>query len=332
MGMIYRHISPTGKSYIGMTKHTWEIRATNNPISAYDGCSNFISAIKKYGWDNFIHEILEDNIPDDKLTERESYWIKYYDSVENGYNLFPHAIANNYKVYDYEKIISKDDLFELYINQGMTLREVGQHVGVDFSVINTLLKYYDIPPHKKGHLGVAARKKYEEMRNNPKNIGICIICNKEFIKGKKDSKLCSNDCRYKYQSQSTKGKIINKKHDRKEIIERNEKITKDYINGMKPNDICEKYNISKGTLWNALKDKNIPRIRDGKTLNAINEYNPNNIQHGTIEIYRKQDGKFLHSLISKNINAYIKDLCRGKNHNNKIKNYPIEQLYLVVKG
>ena len=42
-------------------------------------------AIKKYGKDAFTFEILEECIPE-QLNERESYWIKYYDTVNNGYN------------------------------------------------------------------------------------------------------------------------------------------------------------------------------------------------------------------------------------------------------
>ena len=42
-------------------------------------------AIQKYGKENFSFEIIEE-CPLDKLNERESYWINYYDTVVNGYN------------------------------------------------------------------------------------------------------------------------------------------------------------------------------------------------------------------------------------------------------
>ena len=42
-------------------------------------------AIKKYGKDAFTFEILEECTPE-QLNERESYWIKYYDTINNGYN------------------------------------------------------------------------------------------------------------------------------------------------------------------------------------------------------------------------------------------------------
>ncbi len=44
-------------------------------------------AMANHGVDNFIFEVIEE-ISDDKLSEREQYWIKYYNSIApNGYNL-----------------------------------------------------------------------------------------------------------------------------------------------------------------------------------------------------------------------------------------------------
>jgi len=51
---IYKHTSPTGKCYIGQTvdiKNRWK-------PSAYRQCKKFHNAIKKYGWENFTHEII----------------------------------------------------------------------------------------------------------------------------------------------------------------------------------------------------------------------------------------------------------------------------------
>lgn len=46
-----------------------------------------LNALTKYGIDNFDKIILEECSGDQKLLdEREDYWIRHYDSVENGYN------------------------------------------------------------------------------------------------------------------------------------------------------------------------------------------------------------------------------------------------------
>jgi group I intron endonuclease len=72
----------TNKIYIGQD-------SKNRP--EYLGSGTYISrAINKYGKENFIKEILEQNIESkDKLNDREIYWIGIYDSTNPkiGYNL-----------------------------------------------------------------------------------------------------------------------------------------------------------------------------------------------------------------------------------------------------
>lgn len=45
-----------------------------------------IHALNKYGYENFKFECIEDNLKIEQLNEREQYWIKYYDSYNQGYN------------------------------------------------------------------------------------------------------------------------------------------------------------------------------------------------------------------------------------------------------
>ena len=49
--------------------------------------TKFYRAIRKYGKDNFDYVVLEDNIERSMLNDREIYWIKYYDTFKNGYNM-----------------------------------------------------------------------------------------------------------------------------------------------------------------------------------------------------------------------------------------------------
>lgn len=85
--IVYRHISPSGKSYIGLTSQSLERRARNG--SGYVQCSAFYEAIKKYGWDSFRHEILETGLSFDEACEKERRYICLFDSLTtgNGYNL-----------------------------------------------------------------------------------------------------------------------------------------------------------------------------------------------------------------------------------------------------
>lgn len=83
--VIYKHTSPSGKSYIGQTKDLVKRNSYHKcPLS---GCVKFRAAILKYGWDNFTHEILEEGLTLEQSNDREEYWINYYNSINNGYNL-----------------------------------------------------------------------------------------------------------------------------------------------------------------------------------------------------------------------------------------------------
>ena len=83
--IIYRHsiiIDNKEFSYIGQTfdtKKRWK-------RAAYEGCEKFYSAIQQYGFGNFKHEklLLVDNEIEAEYFER--WFIKKYNSIENGFN------------------------------------------------------------------------------------------------------------------------------------------------------------------------------------------------------------------------------------------------------
>lgn len=84
---IYKHTSPYGKVYIGMTcqepikrwKYGW----------GYKNNYHFNSAIQKYGWDNFEHEILYAGLTQDEASAKEQELIEKYNSnnPKFGYNI-----------------------------------------------------------------------------------------------------------------------------------------------------------------------------------------------------------------------------------------------------
>lgn len=80
---VYKHTNKiNGKCYIGQTCNVvkrWK------PYS-YKYCTKFYDAIKKYGWNNFAHEVLRVCTKDD-VDFYEAYYVKLYNSIENGYNL-----------------------------------------------------------------------------------------------------------------------------------------------------------------------------------------------------------------------------------------------------
>jgi len=86
---IYKHTNKiNGKSYIGKTKNKVDYRLNQHIRSSNNGSNNvFHRALRKYGIDNFETSILEDNISDENIDIREEYWIKYYNTFNNGYNM-----------------------------------------------------------------------------------------------------------------------------------------------------------------------------------------------------------------------------------------------------
>lgn len=83
--IIYAHINKiNNKAYVGQTNQQPQ-RRWGSKGNRYKK-QNFYQAIQKYGWDNFNHIILEENLTKDEANEREKHWIKYYNSFYNGYN------------------------------------------------------------------------------------------------------------------------------------------------------------------------------------------------------------------------------------------------------
>lgn len=84
---VYKHTSPSGKVYIGIT--------CQNPLKRWDngnGYRNnkyFSLAIKKYGWNNFMHEILVSNLSKAQAEKEEVKLIALYKSNKSdfGYNI-----------------------------------------------------------------------------------------------------------------------------------------------------------------------------------------------------------------------------------------------------
>lgn len=84
---VYMHTSPSNKKYIGITsKNPPSDRWKNG--NGYSHNKHFSNAIKKYGWENFKHEILFSDLSYEEATSKEIELIAYYKSNidKYGYN------------------------------------------------------------------------------------------------------------------------------------------------------------------------------------------------------------------------------------------------------
>lgn len=87
--IVYKHIAPNGKVYIGQTKKTahdrWKANGKGYTCHHHGW---FWKAIEKYGWENIEHEILKDNLFKEAADFYEKYYINLYKSTDRryGYN------------------------------------------------------------------------------------------------------------------------------------------------------------------------------------------------------------------------------------------------------
>lgn len=77
-----------GKMYIGQTIRSIEERWKRHKNDALNNIldTHFARAIRYYGPDAFTIECIDTATTQQELTAKESYWISWYNSIENGYN------------------------------------------------------------------------------------------------------------------------------------------------------------------------------------------------------------------------------------------------------
>ena len=141
-GFIYKITNTiNGKSYIGQTIQNVKERFYQHCATK---CSKAVSnmaihrAIKKYGKSNFTVEVIEE-IDSTNLNDRERYWIKYYNSYNNGYNSTKGGQdgCKSFKDLDVESIIKE-------YNTGKSLRTLGTIFKVDKQTIKDLLIRHNV--------------------------------------------------------------------------------------------------------------------------------------------------------------------------------------------
>ena len=84
---VYRHTTPSGKVYIGITKQN-PVRRWRADGSGYKENYHFWNAICFYGWDNITHEIIASGLTKEQACEMEVELIAEHDSMnpKKGYN------------------------------------------------------------------------------------------------------------------------------------------------------------------------------------------------------------------------------------------------------
>lgn len=160
MGWIYKITnSVNSKVYIGQTYKSIKERWRGHKYAAFHPGhisynSAIYKAIRKHGWENFKIEPIEE-CSQDKLDEREMYWIEKYDSYgRKGYNST--RGGHGYRIYD-------EDMIKSLWDKGYNLRRICRELDICVNTVKSILE--DYPPFIKQryqrYLEASSDKSYE---------------------------------------------------------------------------------------------------------------------------------------------------------------------------
>lgn len=224
------------KVYIGQT--TLSVKERFNAHKKRSTLKNrnykIYNAMRKYGVETFYVETIEENIPLNMLDEKEIYYIKKYNSFENGYNSTSGGDGRTINCqYDEHKMLEM-------AKSGIIAEEIAKEFNCNkatiFRTLHKLGFYYHKQPNEKEIKNlVLSNKTYKEISGIT---GIPIWTVERFCQKNNISK------RNKYVK-------YRKDFNEKDVIF-------DYISNVKIKDICEKYNINEKTIYNIKKRNNIP--------------------------------------------------------------------------
>ena len=150
MGYIYKITNQiNGKMYIGKTEDTIEKRfKTHCRDAKKQRCEKrpLYDAMNKYGIENFTVEEVEYVELNENLSEREEYWIKYYNTYHNGYNAT--------KGGDGKRLLDYDLIIETY-KEVQSVKKTAELCHCDPSSVSKILKVNNIEIKTSGEvLGV----------------------------------------------------------------------------------------------------------------------------------------------------------------------------------
>ena len=178
--IVYKHTSPSGKVYIGITSQ--EIRKRWKNGKGYEGCKAFFRAISKYGWENIKHEILFENLTKEEAIKKEIELIDFYDSTnpQKGYNLT--TGGEHYDFSEEKKEEIRQRVIEYYkqhpeAKEKISLNQIGRKASEETKKKQSegIRKFYQEHPEKRKECGDSFRGKKRNLTNIDKQKRI--ICN-----------------------------------------------------------------------------------------------------------------------------------------------------------
>lgn len=192
--VVYCHTNKiNGKRYVGITCQKPTERWKNG--RGYIGCTEFYNAILKYGWEEFSHEILFENLTKEEAEQKEIYLIEKWQltNSKQGYNLALGGLIN-YPTEEMRKKLSDANRGKPSWNKGKCLtdkhRKKLSEAKKDFT-----------PSNKKNILCVETGKVYKSITDASKDTNadrsnISAVCNGRLRKTKGlHFRFIANECR-----------------------------------------------------------------------------------------------------------------------------------------
>ena len=133
----------TGLKYVGQTVYSSDHRIEEHIYAASTGSTTRIAtAIRNYGWDAF--SVMDVQVPADELDYWERFFIKHYDSFENGYNMDTGGKSGGFKIPKEEMRRMKEEW-----DFGCSIGDIAFGLGRDANTVSNILSAYGITAAQK---------------------------------------------------------------------------------------------------------------------------------------------------------------------------------------
>ncbi len=250
-GTIYKIINNiNNKIYVGQTKRSVHERWQQHiKSSRYNYCTDYSTkihrAIRKYGIKNFSIFIIEtcDIL---LLNEREQYWINFYNSIDDGYNITKGG--NGYSLYDYNEIYKK-------WLENKSCSQIIEETGISYTTLSEILNRFNVPIKERQDRGIDNKIKINKE-----------LIKKAFLLGESINKI---HLKYKVSTNWIKRVLLDFNFTEQQIIENGRRSHKTSGSPVK----IEQYDKTKQYIqtFNSIKDaKNFLNKKENNTsLNHI---------------------------------------------------------------
>ena len=203
MAIIYKVTNDiNNKIYIGKTIQTIEERWWQHTTSHINDNTKFHRAILKYGKEHFHIEIIEKDVKESELDERERYWINYFNSYENGYNS---TLGG-----DGTLLFPKDKVLEIYKKNKMNKQKTLEELGCCKQVLDRILKEENLQVRQRGSYSYQElAEKYLELKDIKATAEFFHCSCHPVLEAIKQFKIDTKHKRAVYQIDKNTGEIIN---------------------------------------------------------------------------------------------------------------------------